>query len=117
RSRRRVFRGGGAAIAMTGLKMALKPGTGTPYDTGSLSVGYAGPPAAMDARPGNKPVEFRPPLASIGQAGVDSTYELVERAKSGDDDALNRLFARYLPSLRRWASGRRPRRAPHTVGT
>jgi RNA polymerase sigma factor (sigma-70 family) len=40
---------------------------------------------------------------------VDSTFDLVERAKTGDSDALNDLFARYLPSLRRWASGRLPR--------
>jgi RNA polymerase sigma-70 factor (ECF subfamily) len=41
--------------------------------------------------------------------GLDSTFDLVERAKSGDSDALNRLFARFLPPLRRWASGRLPR--------
>jgi len=40
---------------------------------------------------------------------VDTTFDLVERAKGGDSDALNHLFARYLPSLRRWASGRLPR--------
>ena len=40
---------------------------------------------------------------------VDTTFDLVERAKAGDDEALNHLFARYLPSLRRWASGRLPR--------
>ena len=40
---------------------------------------------------------------------VDTTFDLVERAKSGDSNALNDLFARYLPSLRRWASGRLPR--------
>jgi RNA polymerase sigma factor (sigma-70 family) len=40
---------------------------------------------------------------------VDSTFDLVERAKTGDSNALNDLFARYLPSLRRWASGRLPR--------
>jgi len=43
------------------------------------------------------------------RVSVDTTCELVERAKSGDSDALNRLFARFLPSLRRWASGRLPR--------
>ena len=43
------------------------------------------------------------------QSSLESTYELVERAKTGDRDALDRLFARFLPSLRRWASGRLPR--------
>jgi RNA polymerase sigma factor (sigma-70 family) len=40
---------------------------------------------------------------------VDSTFDLVERAKTGDSAALNELFVRYLPPLRRWASGRLPR--------
>lgn len=40
---------------------------------------------------------------------LERTQELVERAKSGDREALDRLFARAIPSLRRWASGRLPR--------
>jgi RNA polymerase sigma factor (sigma-70 family) len=43
-----------------------------------------------------------------GASRVDSTFELVEKAKSGDSEALDRIFARYLPALRRWASGRLP---------
>ena len=43
------------------------------------------------------------------EAGLESTFDLVERAKRGDQAALNRLYARFLPSLRRWASGRLPR--------
>jgi len=62
-----------------------------------------------DHRAGDKPFDFRQPVATVGQHGVDTTFDLVERAKSGDGDALNRLFARHLPSLRRWASGRLPR--------
>jgi RNA polymerase sigma-70 factor (ECF subfamily) len=46
---------------------------------------------------------------AAGRVAVDSTVDLVERAKAGDSDAVNRLFARFLPSLRRWASGRLPR--------
>lgn len=44
-----------------------------------------------------------------GSSRVDSTFELLERVKGGDADALDRVFARYLPALRRWASGRLPR--------
>jgi RNA polymerase sigma-70 factor (ECF subfamily) len=40
---------------------------------------------------------------------LESTVDLVERAKAGDRLALDRLFARCLPALRRWASGRLPR--------
>ena len=36
------------------------------------------------------------------------TGELVERARRGDRAALEALLARYLPRLRRWASGRLP---------
>ena len=40
--------------------------------------------------------------------GVDSTFRLLERARGGDPDALDQLFARHIPALRRWASGRLP---------
>src|SRR5437762_13839464 len=39
---------------------------------------------------------------------VGSSVELLERAQSGDDAALNSLLARYLPRPTRWASGRLP---------
>jgi RNA polymerase sigma factor (sigma-70 family) len=42
---------------------------------------------------------------------LESSFELIERAQRGDADALDRLLARYLPRLRRWASGRLPRYA------
>ena len=41
-------------------------------------------------------------------AGVSTTADLLQRARLGDRDALNELFSRYLPSLRRWARGRLP---------
>jgi RNA polymerase sigma-70 factor (ECF subfamily) len=36
---------------------------------------------------------------------------LLEHARAGDEQALEVLLARYLPQLRRWASGRLPARA------
>jgi RNA polymerase sigma-70 factor, ECF subfamily len=59
-------------------------------------------PRAADAHPVGGP-------AASPQPGLDTTFDLVERAKAGDADALNRLFTRFLPPLRRWASGRLPR--------
>ena len=47
-------------------------------------------------------------MADPGGAPVDSTLALVDRAKAGDRDALDRLFERSLPALRRWAAGRLP---------
>jgi RNA polymerase sigma factor (sigma-70 family) len=41
----------------------------------------------------------------------ESSFELIERAQSGDAAALTRLLERYRPRLRRWASGRLPRYA------
>ena len=41
-------------------------------------------------------------------ASTSSSQELLERAREGDSDALNRLFARYLPRLQRWAHRRVP---------
>jgi len=45
---------------------------------------------------------------SSQDAGHDSTFELLQRSRSGDADALNRLLERYMPALRRWAQGRLP---------
>jgi RNA polymerase sigma-70 factor (ECF subfamily) len=39
----------------------------------------------------------------------ESTLSLLARARAGDQSALDDLFARYAPPLRRWASGRLPR--------
>jgi RNA polymerase sigma factor (sigma-70 family) len=42
-------------------------------------------------------------------ADLESTFELIEKARQGDDAALERLFARHLGPLQRWASGRLPK--------
>jgi RNA polymerase sigma factor (sigma-70 family) len=39
----------------------------------------------------------------------ETSLDLLERAKAGERAALEALMARYLPRLRRWASGRLPR--------
>jgi RNA polymerase sigma-70 factor, ECF subfamily len=38
----------------------------------------------------------------------EATLYLLRQAQGGNPDALNRLVARYLPRLERWASGRLP---------
>jgi RNA polymerase sigma-70 factor (ECF subfamily) len=40
---------------------------------------------------------------------AESSLDLLARARAGDEDALNRLAERYLPRMRRWATGRLPR--------
>jgi RNA polymerase sigma-70 factor (ECF subfamily) len=39
---------------------------------------------------------------------ADSTVVLLEKARTGDREALESLLARYVPPLRRWAAGRLP---------
>ena len=40
---------------------------------------------------------------------LESTFELIERARAGDQESLERLMARHLGPLRRFVSGRLPR--------
>ena len=48
---------------------------------------------------------------------ADSTLDLLERARAGDREALESLAARYLPRVRRWATGRLPRWARDLADT
>lgn len=47
----------------------------------------------------------------------ESTLSLLTRARAGDKGALDVLFVRYGPPLRRWASGRLPRWARDLADT
>lgn len=48
---------------------------------------------------------------------TESSFQLLQRAQGGDREAVNLLMARYLPRLRRWASGRLPRAARDLADT
>jgi len=50
-------------------------------------------------------------------AEAESTIELLERARNGDRQAVDRLLQRYVTPLRRWASGRLPRWARSLLDT
>jgi RNA polymerase sigma factor (sigma-70 family) len=50
-------------------------------------------------------------------AQEEQTGPLLERARQGDADALDRLLSRHLPLLRRWAAGRLPRWARDIADT
>ena len=47
----------------------------------------------------------------------ESTFQLIERARQGDQDALDRLFAQHLKPLSRWAQGRLPQWARDLADT
>ena len=51
------------------------------------------------------------------QPEAESTLHLLERARSGDQVAADRLFARHVRPLRRWASGRLPKWARDMADT
>ncbi len=48
---------------------------------------------------------------------LESTFQLISRAREGDQDAIERLFARHLKPLQRWATGRLPRWARDLADT
>jgi RNA polymerase sigma-70 factor (ECF subfamily) len=66
----------------------------------------------------NTPQASVPPrtLADL-QADVESTFVLLDLAKAGDARALDRLFARYINALRRFAHGRLPSSARDLLDT
>ena len=58
------------------------------------------------------PTQPRPagprPQTTRAHGDLTSTSDLLTRARAGDRGAIDELFARYLPPLRRWARGRLP---------
>ena len=56
-------------------------------------------------------------MSSRNPAPLESTRTLILRVRNGDESARERLFARFLPGLRRWAHGRLPAKARGLVDT
>jgi RNA polymerase sigma factor (sigma-70 family) len=58
---------------------------------------------------GSRPSRRRADTDSSGASSdVESTFSLIARARAGDSEALEQLFARHRKPLQRWASGRLP---------
>ena len=57
------------------------------------------------------------PSETSRSADPESTFHLIERARAGDQQALERLFARHLKPLQRWARGRLPKWARDLADT
>jgi RNA polymerase sigma-70 factor, ECF subfamily len=57
------------------------------------------------------------PSETSRSADAESTFHLIERARAGDQQALERLFARHLKPLQRWARGRLPKWARDLADT
>jgi len=58
-----------------------------------------------------------PPDDEASAAPLLATVELLRLAKEGDQQALEQILVRYVPRLRRWASGRLPVRARSLMDT
>jgi RNA polymerase sigma factor (sigma-70 family) len=95
---------------------ALQKPAANPYDTGRYPLNRK-PLDAMNEPRGSQQPPAAHPGASLPQPSVEATYDLVEQAKAGDREALDRLLARFLPALRRWASGRLPRASRDLMDT
>jgi RNA polymerase sigma-70 factor (ECF subfamily) len=56
--------------------------------------------------------------AEVSQSGrLESTIDLIARARAGDERAVERLFQLHFHPLRRWASGRLPKWARSLADT
>lgn len=58
-----------------------------------------------------------PPGAPAPKPTLDSTLDLLNRARNGDAGAMDEIFKRSLPPLRRWAHGRLPLGARGAIDT
>ena len=65
----------------------------------------------------DRPAAEGPGTAASAAVDPESTIRLLERARAGDADALERLVARHLTPLRRWARGRLPQWARTVADT
>jgi RNA polymerase sigma-70 factor (ECF subfamily) len=66
----------------------------------------------------DRPLPSTPSDPGAGSLGdSESTFDLIARARAGDPQAVERLFARHLRPLQRWASGRLPRWARDLADT
>jgi RNA polymerase sigma factor (sigma-70 family) len=63
------------------------------------------------------PARDQPGVTDSQVLDPESTFRLLERVRAGDQDALERLLARHLKPLRRWARGRLPQWARTVADT
>ena len=73
---------------------------------------WSGTAASRRARRRSVP-DPTPPVAQDSE----TSFQLLLKARAGSPDAIERLCARYLPRLQRWAHGRLPRSARTALDT
>jgi RNA polymerase sigma-70 factor (ECF subfamily) len=57
------------------------------------------------------------PKGAVTPPEAETSFELIRRARDGDAAAVEALCTRYLPRLRRWATGRIPPSARNVIDT
>src|SRR5262245_44384819 len=73
------------------------------------TVEYDRRPRTLSARPPMAPeIAAQPGGPDPAPLSPEATVDLLARVKDGDGEALDRLLARVLPPLKRWAHGRLP---------
>lgn len=107
----------GTPFGAIGLNGALQKPAANLYDTGRYPLHLKLLDVMEKPRVGQPPSDVDRGSGPTPQPGVDTTFDLVEQVKAGDREALDRLFARFLPALRRWASGRLPRASRDLMDT
>jgi RNA polymerase sigma factor (sigma-70 family) len=83
-------------IGAAALNTSVWTGTAPSRRAWRRSVPYPNPPVAQDS---------------------ETSFQLLLKARSGSPEATNRLCARYLPRLQRWAHGRLPGSARTALDT
>lgn len=80
-----------------------------------IAPSFAAPATANMTEKSNSPLGPDGNPAAPGLA--ESSFALLLRAKSGDEQAREELFSRYLPRVRRWAHGRLPAHSRSLLNT
>lgn len=84
----------------------------------AAAVEWRSPAAAVSTWYEYHQADRRPKTVEPGTPKpLETTFELLDRVRRGDRDALDRLFERCLPALRRWARGRLPAAARGALDT
>ena len=101
-------------------RTSSRSGRGGGQDRQSVDVDVAGPvgtgydgAAFFTSVPSDEPPDPTPPSNGLlnGPLEMQSTVDLLALAKNGNSDAVEVIFARCVPVLRRWARGRLPYRS------
>jgi RNA polymerase sigma-70 factor (ECF subfamily) len=71
----------------------------------------------MDTNDVRRALPPKDPEAESSLEGTAGTQELILQFQAGNEGALDRIWARYVPRLRRWAHGRLPTASRNVTNT